>query len=173
MSYRASRSTPRKSKSVEFFCCLSLLDPRLEARGTASALARGRSSVHQVPPRGCCWRARPRLRALLFPRRERDATRATAHRGSHPALSARSLSPASRARARWPAARRGDNNNKDHPRRRCVSTSQHAAAGGGPPRATEAAAAEQARLVRSSPPRELRGIAPGGRKEGRSAVTSP
>ena len=32
-----------KSKSVEFFCCLSLLDPRLEARGTASALARGRS----------------------------------------------------------------------------------------------------------------------------------
>ena len=34
-----------KSKSVEFFCCLSLLDPRLEARGTASALARGRSAV--------------------------------------------------------------------------------------------------------------------------------
>ena len=34
-----------KSKSVEFFCCLSLLDPRLEARGTASALARGRSLV--------------------------------------------------------------------------------------------------------------------------------
>ena len=59
---------------------------------------------------------------------------------------------------------------KDHPRR-CVSASQHAAAGG-PPRATEVAAAEQARLVRSGPPRELRGIAPGGR-EGRSAVTSP
>ena len=39
-------------------------------------------------------------------------------------------------------------------------------------RATEAASAEQARLVRSSPSRELRGIAPGGR-EGRSAVTSP
>ena len=28
-----------KSKSVEFLCCLALLDPRLEARGTASALA--------------------------------------------------------------------------------------------------------------------------------------
>ena len=34
-----------KSKSVELFCCLSLLDPRLEARGTASALARGRSTT--------------------------------------------------------------------------------------------------------------------------------
>ena len=34
-----------KSKSVEFFCCLSLLDLRLEARGTASALARGRSHL--------------------------------------------------------------------------------------------------------------------------------
>ena len=39
-------------------------------------------------------------------------------------------------------------------------------AGGGPPRATEAAAAEQARLVRSGPPRELRGFAPGGRRGG-------
>ena len=36
-----------KSKSVEFFCCLSLLDPRLEARGTASALARGRSITNR------------------------------------------------------------------------------------------------------------------------------
>ena len=66
------------------------------------------------------------------------------------------------ARGRSPAARRADN--KDHPRR-CVS------AAGGPPRATEIAAAEQARLVRSFPPRELRGIAPKGR-EGRSAITS-
>ena len=41
-----------KSKSVEFFCCLSLLDPRLEARGTASALARGRSKQCRLPQRG-------------------------------------------------------------------------------------------------------------------------
>ena len=34
-----------KSKSAGLFCCLALLDPRLEARGTASALARGRSCV--------------------------------------------------------------------------------------------------------------------------------
>ena len=40
-----------KSKSAEFFCCLSLLDPRLEARGTASALARGRSRDSRLATR--------------------------------------------------------------------------------------------------------------------------
>ena len=49
---------------------------------------------------------------------------------------------------------------------------QHAAAGGPPRAATELASSEQARLIRSGPSHELRGIAPGGR-EGRSAVTSP
>ena len=95
--------------------------------------ARVSHDVSEVPPRCCCWRARPCPRALLSlsPRRARNATRATAHRGSQPALSACSLSSATRARARWPAARRG--NNKNHPRRRCVSASQRAAAGG-PPR---------------------------------------
>jgi hypothetical protein len=45
---------------------------------------------------------------------------------------------------------------------------QHAAAGAeGPPRATELASSEQARRVRSGPPRELRGTAPEGR-EGRA-----
>ena len=48
---------------------------------------------------------------------------------------------------------------------------QHAAAGG-PPRATELASSEQARLVRSGPSRELRGIAPGGREGARAVTTS-
>ena len=126
------------------------LQDRAQARGPCVRYLR--AAAGGVPVRVC---VRCSLRGASAMRR--------AHRGSNPALSARSLSPATRALARWSAARRGDN--KDHPRR-CGPTSQHAAAGGGPPRATEAAAAEQARLVRSGPPRELRGIAPGGRRGG-------
>ena len=38
LAYRASRLTP--SPNPPSFCCLALLDPRLEARGTASALVK-------------------------------------------------------------------------------------------------------------------------------------
>ena len=114
--------------------------------------------------------ARSRVRSCMQAHAERGARDGEARR-RRPSACGRP--PAKHARMARHKGRREIHHHPTSLHAGAYVRAQHAATGaGGPPRATELASSEQARLVRSGPSRELRGIAPGGR-EGRSAVTSP